>query len=104
MDMTLAGKTALVTGGNTGIGRAVCLAYADAGADLVVAWYDDEDAAEATARDVRARGRRALTIHCDVTSEASVTGLWSAAVDHFGGVDILVNNAGIQQRVPVVET
>lgn len=100
----LAGKVALITGGNTGIGRAVALAYADEGADVAVAWLAREPDARSLAAEIERRGRRALAVRCDVTVEADVQALVGAARDRFGRVDILVSNAGIQKAQPIVDT
>jgi glucose 1-dehydrogenase len=89
----LAGKTAIVTGSGSGIGRGIALEMANAGACVVVAEYR-KDAAEETACMVRNLGGRALTAVMDATSEESVAGSMSAALAEFGGVDILVNNVG----------
>ncbi len=93
--MTLEGRTALVTGGSRGIGRAICLALADAGADVAVNYVSSADAAEEVAAEVRARGRRAETYQADVADYAACQAMTSAALNDFGTIDILINNAGI---------
>jgi 3-oxoacyl-[acyl-carrier protein] reductase len=100
----LRGKTALVTGGNTGIGRAVCLAFADEGADVAVAWREREPEARRLAETIRAKGRRCHLVRADVTIEAEVRAMVGGAVDALGGLDILVNNAGIQKAQAITET
>jgi 3-oxoacyl-[acyl-carrier protein] reductase len=100
---SLAGKVALITGGNTGIGRAVALAYAEAGADVAVAWIDREAEADSLARAIQGKGRRALTRHTDVTDEKGVVSLFEAVIGSLGQLDILVNNAGIQRPQPITE-
>ena len=100
----LAGKVALVTGGNTGIGRAVCLAFAEEGADVAVAWLERPAEAESLARAIRARGRRCHAIRADVTVEAEVRELTTGVLAALGGLDILVNNAGIQKAQPLLQT
>ena len=100
----LGGKVALITGGNTGIGRAVALAYADEGADVALAGGEREEAARSLVAAVEARGRRALAVRCDVTAEADVKDLVAAVRDRLGRVDVLVSNAGIQQSRPIGET
>lgn len=102
-DFSLVGKTALVTGGNTGIGRAICLAFADAGADVVVAWHSDELAAGTLVESIKERGRRAVAVEVNVTQQPSVEHLFEQALRHFDAVDILVNNAGVQHRVSMLE-
>jgi 3-oxoacyl-[acyl-carrier protein] reductase len=102
--MKLTEKTALITGGNTGIGRAVALAYADEGADVAIAWIEREPEARALVAAIEARGRRALAIRADVTVEADVRDMVEAARRHLGRIDILVNNAGIQKPQAITET
>jgi 3-oxoacyl-[acyl-carrier protein] reductase len=99
----LARKVAIVTGGNTGIGRAVALAYADEGADVAIAWIARRPEAETLVRDVEKRGQRALAVRCDVTVESDVRALVRHVVERFGQIDILVNNAGIQKPQAITE-
>ena len=100
----LSGQVALTTGGNTGIGRAVAQAYAEQGADLVIAWHTDEPAAQTLESQISSSGRQCLLARCDVTNANSVATTWQSALERFERVDILVNNAGIQQRRPFLET
>src|SRR5271156_1228741 len=94
---TLKNKTAVVTGGGSGIGRSIALALADAGAHVVVA--DIQKApAMAVADEVRLRGTRSLAVTCDVAKHAEVVSLAGAAYSEFGVVDILCNNAGVSWR------
>ncbi len=93
--MSLAGKCAVVTGGGRGIGRAVCLALAAQGADVVVNYAGSVEAAGETAKACRALGVRAIAVQADVADEAQAAALVETAVRELGGVDILVNNAGI---------
>lgn len=93
--MSLAGKCAVVTGGGRGIGRAVCLALAAQGADVVVNYAGGAEAAGETAKACRALGVRAIAVQADVADEAQAAALVETAVRELGGVDILVNNAGI---------
>jgi NAD(P)-dependent dehydrogenase (short-subunit alcohol dehydrogenase family) len=88
------GKVAVVTGGGSGIGRGLCLALADAGADVVVADIE-QDAAEKVAAEVAERGRRALPVRTDVSDWASVQALADATYDELGRADIVCNNAGV---------
>ena len=99
----LVGRTALVTGGNTGIGRAVALAYADEGADVAVFYITRDDEAASLIAEVEARGRRALAVRVDITEEAEVERGFAEVISHFGHLDILVNNAGIQRPQLIVE-
>jgi 3-oxoacyl-[acyl-carrier protein] reductase len=97
-------RIALITGGNTGIGRAVAEAYAREGADVAIAWFERELEAHDTVRAVEAAGRRALAVRADVTQEADVLALFDAVERGLGPLDILVNNAGIQRPQSIVET
>jgi 3-oxoacyl-[acyl-carrier protein] reductase len=101
--MRLQGKSALVTGGNTGIGRAVALAYAREGADVAIAWLRHGDEAERLVAQIRALGRRAIAIPCDVTVEGDVLACFDDVKRTFGALDILVANAGIQRPQPIIE-
>lgn len=96
----LAGKTALVTGANTGIGQAIALAFADAGADVALA---GRSPAEETLASVRAKGRRGILIPADLSSTAPVGDVVDETVRELGGVDILVNNAGIIRRADAID-
>jgi 3-oxoacyl-[acyl-carrier protein] reductase len=99
----LLGRTALVTGGNTGIGRAIALAYASAGADVAFTWIEREPEARSLAAEIEALGRKAASIRCDVTEEAEVTACIAQTVAALGSLDILVSNAGIQRPQPITE-
>jgi 3-oxoacyl-[acyl-carrier protein] reductase len=100
----LAGKTALVTGGNTGIGRAIALAFAQEGADVAVFWLEQEGEARTLVETIERLGRRAQAIRADVTREADVRAGVRAVLDRLGELHVLVNNAGIQKAQPIVET
>ncbi|MGH7309180.1 MAG: SDR family NAD(P)-dependent oxidoreductase [Candidatus Rokuibacteriota bacterium] len=100
----LQGKVAIVTGGNTGIGHAVAVAYADEGADVAIAWIAREPDAHATLREIEKRGRRALAVRTDVTREPDVQALVATVRETWGRIDVLVNNAGIQKAQPLTET
>jgi NAD(P)-dependent dehydrogenase (short-subunit alcohol dehydrogenase family) len=95
----LSGKVALVTGGSRGLGRAIVLAYAAAGADVVIA-SRKLDACEALAREVEAMGRQALPVACHVGRWNDLDALAEAAFARFGKVDVLVNNAGLSPLAP----
>jgi NAD(P)-dependent dehydrogenase (short-subunit alcohol dehydrogenase family) len=99
----LAGKVALVTGAQQGIGRGIAISFAKAGADVAIDWLDNEDAAREVANAVVACGRRAVTIQADMAKLSDVQGMVAAVVAEFGGIDILVNNAGVFPRVPFLE-
>jgi len=100
----LAGKTAVVTGGNTGIGRAICLAFAEEGADVAVFWVDRESETRALVETIRSLGPRALAARVDVTREADVRAGVRSVLDTLGKIDILVNNAGVQKAQAITET
>jgi len=102
--MTLHGKVAIVTGGNSGIGKAVALALAEAGANVVIDYVADEDATEALERQIVALGDQALGVEADVSKVADLQRLVDAAVKAFGRLDIMVNNAGIETRTSVLDT
>ena len=93
MDFT--GKTAVVTGGSRGIGRAVCLELAKGGANVVLCYAGNEAAAAETVSACEALGAKALAVKCDVADGEQVKALMDEAVKAFGHIDILVNNAGI---------
>ncbi len=93
----LAGKVAMVTGGSRGIGRAIALAMAAAGADIAVTYLDDDDAAESTVADIAAMGGRAQAWAADVRDREAVRASLAEAREAFGTPTILVNNAGINK-------
>lgn len=101
--MKLAGKVAIVTGGSRGIGRAIALAFAKEGADVVVNYNKNSKAAEATAAEIREAGRKCLVVQADVSEEAEAKKLVKATVAEFGKIDILVNNAGIDEQFLIWE-
>lgn len=93
----LDGLRALVTGGDSGIGRAVAIAFAREGADVAIGYLpEEEEDAQETARWVREAGRKAALLPGDLTDETTARGLPDRAVDELGGLDLLVNNAGFQ--------
>lgn len=96
MDFT--GKTAIVTGGSRGIGRAVCLELARGGANVVLCYAGNEDAARETVSSCENLGAKALAVRCDVSDAGQVQAMADAALASFGRIDILVNNAGTQRR------
>jgi len=97
-------KVALITGGNTGIGRAVAKRYAAEGADVAIAWIDREPEAASLVSEIAAIGRRTRAIRCDVTKEPDVVACVQEVIGSLGKLDVLVNNAGIQQPQPITET
>jgi NAD(P)-dependent dehydrogenase (short-subunit alcohol dehydrogenase family) len=101
---SLAGKVAVVTGGRRGIGRAIALALAEAGADVSLGdRVVDDGALEGVAEEVRKSGRRALAIQADITQKADVDSLVQKTVAEMGAIDILVNNAATNVRAPLLE-
>jgi NAD(P)-dependent dehydrogenase (short-subunit alcohol dehydrogenase family) len=100
--LDLKGKSAVVIGGTSGIGRAIALGLAEAGAD-VAPTSRRLDQVESTAREIEALGRRSLRATSDVTDRASLQGVLDAAVKDFGKVDILVNSAGRTKKAPTLD-
>lgn len=100
----LAGRVAYVTGGSRGIGRAIALALAEAGADIAICHLNDPAQAATLVQAVAARGRRGFQIGVDVAEVDAVRGFAAAAEAALGGCDILVNNAGMNIRKPLLET
>ena len=99
--MEIRGKVAIVTGGGTGIGQAVCLRLAKAGAKAVVVNYSrSAEDAHATAAELVSLGSEALAHQADISDESAVKTMMSAALDRFGRLDVLVNNAGTTHFVP----
>ncbi len=93
--MDLQGKTALVTGGSRGIGRAVCLALAGQGADVAVNYQAASQAAEEVVAEIKGMGRRSFHHQTDVSDNQQVTAMVDRVISELGGIDILINNAGI---------
>jgi hypothetical protein len=99
----LAGKRALITGGDSGIGRAVAVAFAREGADLAIAYLNEDADAEETKRLVEEAGRRAILIRGDLQSAEHCREVVESAVRELGGLDILVNNAAHQATFSAIE-
>jgi NAD(P)-dependent dehydrogenase (short-subunit alcohol dehydrogenase family) len=95
--------TALVTGSDSGIGRATAVALAESGHDVGVTWLSDADGAEQTAEEVRAAGRRAEVRHLDLTQLPEAADVVDDVAEVLGGLDVLVNNAGTGTSTPFVE-
>ena len=102
--MTLKGKVAIVTGGNSGIGKAVVLALAQEGANIVIDYVADEKATEELEQQVAALGDQAIGVEADVSKLDDLRRLIDAAVSAFGRLDVMVNNAGIETRSSVLDT
>jgi glucose 1-dehydrogenase len=99
----LKGQTALVTGANSGIGRAIAIALARAGANVVVNYVTRPEDAEAVVEEIRSKGQRAMISHADVADESQVQAMFARAVREFGTIDILASNAGMERNAPFHE-
>ncbi|MGY4643354.1 glucose 1-dehydrogenase [Cellulomonas sp. URHB0016] len=102
--MTLHGKVAVVTGGNSGIGKAVVLALAAAGASIVIDYVADPEATEDLEKQVAALGEQAIGVDADVSKVTDLEMLVAKTVEAFGRLDIMVNNAGIETRTSILDT
>jgi glucose 1-dehydrogenase len=102
--MSLLGKVAIVTGGNSGIGKATALGLAKAGAGIVIDYIAHPEATEALEQEIAKLGDVAIGVDADVSSVADLQRLVDAAVAKFGRVDIMVNNAGVETRTSVLNT
>src|SRR4051812_5471211 len=99
----LKGQTAIVTGANSGIGKAVAIALAAAGAKVVVNFASDAESADKVVESIKAAGGKAFAHQADVSKEADVQEMFAAALKKFGSIDILVNNAGLQKDAPLID-
>ena len=102
--MTLHGKVAVVTGGNTGIGKAVVMALAKEGANIVIDYISNEEAELLVEADVKGLGDKVIGVKADVSKVDDLRTLITTAVATFGRIDIMVNNAGIETRTSVLDT
>ena len=102
--MQLKEKVAIVTGGNTGIGKAIVLELAREGANVVIDFISHPEATEELEKQVAALGDRAIGVEADVSKVADLEKLVAAAVTAFGRLDIMVNNAGMETRTSVLDT
>ena len=102
--MALTGKVAIVTGGNSGIGKAIVLALAEEGATIVIDYVANEQAEEDLERQVAALGDRVLGFEADVSKVDELQRLIEATVNAFGRLDVMVNNAGIETRSSILDT
>ena len=100
----LAGKVAIVTGGNTGIGKAVVLALAGQGANVVIDYVANEEAEEELERQIAGLGEKAVGIEADVSKIEDLQRMVDTAVSTYGRLDVMVNNAGIETRTSVLDT
>ncbi len=101
--MSVAGRSALVTGAQQGIGRATALALAQAGADVAVNWLDNKAAADEVAAEIKRLGRKSAIVQGSVGDKASAERIVAEAHTALGGIDILVNNAGVFPRSKFLE-
>jgi glucose 1-dehydrogenase len=102
--MSLNGKVAIVTGGNSGIGKAVVLALAEAGANVCIDYVCDEEAEEELERKCAALGEKAIGVEADVSKVEDLQRLIKSTVEAFGRLDIMVNNAGVETRSSILDT
>ena len=102
--MSINGKVAIVTGGNSGIGLSIVLELAKQGANIVIDYVADPEATEALEQRVAALGDHVIGVKADVSKIAELQSLFDAAVKKFGRVDIMVNNAGVETRTSVLDT
>src|SRR5262244_1403503 len=102
--MFLKGKVAIVTGGNSGIGKAIVLELAEQGANVAIDYVAHADATEDLEKKIVALGDRAIGVDADVSKVADLERLIAATVKAFGRLDIMVNNAGIETRTSILET
>src|SRR5271154_1446562 len=100
----LEGKVAIVTGGNSGIGKSIVLALAEHGANIVIDYVCDENATEELEQQGVAVGGQAVGVDADVSKIDDLQSLIDAAVKEFGRLDIMVNNAGVETRTSVIDT
>ena len=102
--MDLAGQTAVVTGGESGIGRACAIALAQRGARVALTYFADADAGDGTVAAIKQAGGSALAVRCDVADEGQVQALFAAAEQAFGPVRLLVNSAGVNMSgIPLAQ-
>jgi NAD(P)-dependent dehydrogenase (short-subunit alcohol dehydrogenase family) len=99
----LAGKAAIITGGDSGIGRAVAIAFAREGADVLISYLNEDDDARETARWVEEAGRKAVLVPGDITNRAHCNAIVDKAIEAFGRLDVLVNNAAYQMTYPSLD-
>ena len=102
--MSLHGKVAIVTGGNTGIGKAVVLALAGRGADIVIDYVSNPEATDDLEKQVAALGDKVIGVDADVSDVSELQRLVDKTVETFGRLDIMVNNAGIETRTSILDT
>lgn len=102
--MGLTGKVAVVTGGNSGIGKAIVLELAKKGAKVAINYVANPEAAEELAKQIAATGGEAIAVKADVSQVAELQALVDSAVKAFGRLDVMVNNAGVETRTSLLDT
>jgi glucose 1-dehydrogenase len=102
--MLLEGKTIIVTGGNSGIGEAICTAAAAEGANIVIDYVSHPDDATALVTKIEKAGGKAVAVDADVSQASGIHAMVQTAVDSFGTLDVLINNAGIENRTSILDT
>jgi len=102
--MSIKGKVAIVTGGNSGIGLATAVGLAKAGASVVIDYVAHPEATEALDREIAGFGDQAIGVDADVSKIPDLERLINTAVARFGRLDIMVNNAGVETRTSVLDT
>jgi len=100
----LTGKTALITGASTGIGRSIAKEFSNQGADVIINYLSRPDEADAAAAELSGHGSRAIAIQVDVSNESQVIRMMEKAAAAFGKIDVLVNNAGIEKKTAFLNT
>jgi len=103
LPVLLKGQKALVTGANSGIGKAVAIALGRSGADVIVNYVAGDDAAQDVVNTIIAGGSKAMAIKADVSDETQVQNMFKEMIQNFGTIDILVNNAGLQRDAPFAQ-
>src|SRR4051794_32311342 len=101
--MQLQGKRALITGGSSGIGRAIALAFGREGADVAVHYHHGGDEATKIAQEIQGLGRKALALQADVSVVAEAQALVAQTVQALGGLDVVVASAGVEIQEPFLE-
>lgn len=96
--MKLKGKTALITGSDSGIGQATAIEFAQEGANIIVTWHTDKEGAQETLRGVEKAGSKGVVLQVDISNENQVEKMFDKAIEKFGTVDILMNNAGMDAQ------
>ena len=99
----LEGRKALVTGGNSGIGRAIALRLAGEGASVVINYVAHPEAADEVVKLINDGGTKGIAIQADISNEAQVDAMFKQAAEEFGGLDILINNAGMENQHAFLE-